>query len=106
MITHSAGRNVTNDHVAAGAGSAPATGSATTIIGTLVVLACFAAPLFLTLPDSMDSAARPRPLISAAGAADVREATFHERHPAQAGVEWTDTLDETSLVQWRTRASD
>lgn len=106
MIKNSADRNATNDNVAAAAMSPPDTGSATTIMGSLVVLACFAAPLFLTLPDTMDSAARPRPLISEAGAADVREATFHERHPAQAGVEWTDTLDEAAVAQWRMRASD
>ncbi len=107
MTTYSADLNVSNDNLAAGTVSgAPETGSATTVIGSLIVLACFAAPLFLTLPDTMDSAARSRPLISEASAADVREATFHERYPAQSGVEWTDTLDEAGLAQWRTRATD
>ena len=106
MNTNSASHTATRDHVAAGEVSPPATGSLTTIIGGLVVLACFAAPLFLTLPDTMDSAVRPPALIGEAGAADIRELTFHERHPAQSGVEWTDTLDEAGLAQWRSRSSD
>lgn len=106
MNTNSAAHSAANDNLAAGAVSPTDTSSLTTIIGGLVVLACFAAPLFLTLPETMDSAARPRPLISEAGAADVREPTFHERHAGQAGVEWTDTLDQAGLAQWRMRVSD
>jgi hypothetical protein len=105
MNTNSAAPDAVIDRVAGGAVSSPDTGSITTIIGGLVVLASFAAPLFLTLPDTMDSATRPRPLISEAGAADVREATFHERHPAHAGAQWADSLD-GALAQWRMRASD
>lgn len=106
MNTNSADPSTAKENVVAGAVSPPETGGLTTIIGGLVVLACFAAPLFLTLPETMDSAARPRALIGEARASDVREPTFHERHPAQAGVQWTDTLDEGGLAQWRARTSD
>jgi len=99
MNTESGLQNATSANVAAGAASPHYAGSLTTIIGGVVVLACFAAPLFLTLPETMDSAARPSPLISEAVAADVREPTFHERHPVQGSVDWTDTLDEARLAQ-------
>ncbi|HYH43808.1 MAG TPA: hypothetical protein VD867_17700 [Burkholderiales bacterium] len=78
------------------AGSAPESKKEglTMIVGALVVMMCFAAPLLLTLPQTMDAAARPIPMIGEAVAADAPTGTFHERHPVKAGADWADSMEE------------
>ena len=92
----------------ASAGEIPAaeTGGLTMIICTLLVAVCFAAPLLLTLPQTMDAVASSRPVLSDIAVGDVAAATFHERHPVQAGTDWFDSLEDAELAQWRMRASD
>ena len=78
------------------AGSAPEAKpeGLTMILGALVVMMCFAAPLLLTLPQTLDAAARPIPMISEAVAADAPAGTFHERYPVKAGADWADSMEE------------
>ena len=90
------------------------TGGPITLLCAAVIAACFAAPLLLTLPQTLDAAGAPAPLIretigeaafqAATGA--VPESTFHERHPAPATAAWVDRLEESELATWRQRASD
>ena len=96
----------TNNDGAERATREPRAEGLTILIGALVVMTCFAAPLLLTLPKAMDAAAKPTPLISEAAAADFTGPAFHERYQVQASQDWVDSLEETELAQWRMRASD
>ena len=66
----------------------------TMIVCTLLVAVCFAAPLLLTLPATMDAVASPVPVIGDIAASEPSVGTFHERHPVQAGTDWVDTMEE------------
>ena len=59
-------------------------GGVTMAVCVAIVAVCFAAPLFLTLPQAMDAAASPVPVIVEAGAAPADGQTFHERYPVKA----------------------
>ena len=90
------------------------TGGPITLFCAAVIGVCFAAPLLFSLPQTLDAAVSPAPLIretmgqavsqGATGAAP--EPTFHERHPLQATDSWVDTLEESELATWRLRSSD
>jgi hypothetical protein len=90
------------------------TGSPITLFCAAVIGVCFAAPLLMTLPQTLDAAASPAPLLretmdqaalqAAMGAAP--EPTFHERYPVPPAGSWVDTLEESELAAWRLRASD
>ena len=84
----------THYDVPAGSAREPKPEGLTMIIGALVVMTCFAAPLLLTLPQTMDAAASPGPMISEAVAADAPTGTFHARYPVKAGVDWVDSMEE------------
>lgn len=83
-----------NHDVSVGAAREPKPEGLTMIIGALVVMTCFAAPLLLTLPQTLDAAASAGPMISEAVAADAPAGTFHERYPVKAGVDWADSMEE------------
>ena len=71
-----------------------------------VVAVCFAAPLLLTLPQTLDAAERPVAASIERAASGASEAPDHERYPVQATSDWVDSLEETELAVWRQRASD
>jgi hypothetical protein len=106
MNTQASLHIATKDVAADRATREPRAEALTMIIGALVVMTCFAAPLLLTLPKAMDAAATPTPLIGEAAAADLTGPAFHERYPVQASQDWVDSLEESALAQWRMRASD
>jgi hypothetical protein len=87
----------------AGAIAETETTGVTMLVCALLVATCFAAPIFLTLPETMGAAATPPQTISEVASASA--STFHERHLAQPTVDWTD-LDEGELATWRLRSSD
>ena len=90
------------------------TGGPITLFCAAVIGVCFAAPLLLSLPQTLDAAVSPAPPIretmgqtafqDATGGAP--EPTFHERHPVQATDSWVDTLEESELATWRLRSSN
>ena len=98
-------RIATND-VSAGEIPETDTSALTMIVCALLIAVCFAAPLLLTLPQTMDAVASSRPVWSDIGVSEAAAATFHERHPVQAGTDWYDSLEEAEVAQWRMRASD
>jgi len=59
-------------------------GGVTMAVCVAIVGVCFAAPLFLTLPQVMEAAASPAPVIVEAGASGVVGPTMHERYPVKA----------------------
>ena len=61
-------------------------GGVTMAVCVAIVGVCFAAPLFLTLPQAMDAAASPAPapVIVEAGAPAAFGPTMHERYPVKA----------------------
>ena len=85
-----------------------------TVLCIVMIVLSFGAPLLMTLPQMLDAAASPAPLISevlqgvasqgtlAAGP----ERTFHDAHSAQSSRAWVDTLDGRELAVWRLRSSD
>src|SRR5687767_10443430 len=91
--------HIATKDVTAGAVPEVETAGISIILGALLVVACFAAPLLLTLPQTMDAAASPRPSVRDVVITSVPETAFHERHPAAVKESWTDTLDETALAQ-------
>jgi hypothetical protein len=99
MNTKSSLHIATREDRAAGASGEAQSEGLTTIIGALVVMTCFAAPLLLTLPQTMDAAASPAPMIREAVAADSNAPTFHERHPLQAGTDWSDPLEQSVVAR-------
>ena len=72
---------------------------------TLMILA-LAAPLLLTLPQTLDAAVSPPPAATALRPTPAAERPFHERYPVQATTSWEDSLEQTELATWRARASD
>ena len=68
---------------AAGATPEIESGGVTMAVCVAIVGVCFAAPLFLTLPQAMDAAASPAPVIVEAGTAGVAGPTMHERYPVK-----------------------
>jgi len=92
-------------HKGAGAGSEVHKG-AVMLFCVAVVAVCFAAPLLLTLPKTLDAAERPAPTPVEPASEHAPEAPYHERYPVQGTSDWTDTLEETELAAWRLRSSD
>ena len=105
-MTNKANLRIAATDASAGAVPDVETGPITVVVGALLVAVCFAAPLLLTLPQTMDAAASAGPSIREVAVTAAPEATFHERYPGQPSVDWTDSLDESSLAEWRMRASD
>jgi hypothetical protein len=85
-----------------------------TVFCIVVIGLSFGAPLLMTLPQMLDAAASPAPLISEvlqvgagqSAAAVGPERTFHDAHSAQATRGWVDTLEDRELAVWRLRSSD
>jgi hypothetical protein len=71
-----------------------------------VVAICFAAPLLLTLPQTLDAAERPVSAWVGPAPDETSQAPFHERYSMQPTSDWADSLDEGELAAWRQRASD
>lgn len=79
-----------------------------------VVVVCFAAPLLMSLPQMLDAAASPAPLIREtmdqaalqAAAGGAPGPTFNERHPVMVPGPWIDMHGESALATWRLRSSD
>ena len=99
---------------AAGAVPEIQTGGPITLFCAALIAVCFAAPLLMSLPQTLDAVASPTPLIretigqaalqTATGA--TPEPTFHERYPVQGATSWVDTLEESELAAWRLHSSD
>ena len=72
----------------ASAGAIPEieSGGVTMAVCVAIVAVCFAAPLFLTLPQAMDAAASPAPVLIEAAAPAADGQTFHERYPVKAAL--------------------
>ena len=69
-------------------------GGVTMAVCVAIVAVCFAAPLFLTLPQAMDAAASSAPVIAEGGASGLGGPTMHERYPVKATSlpEWVETF--------------
>ena len=75
---------------------------ATMLVCALLVATCFAAPIFLTLPETMDTAVNVPPATGRL----ARAMPGHEREPAPPTLVRTGALDERALETWRLRATD
>lgn len=105
---------ITPKDTAAGAAPEMQTCGPITVFCMVVIAVSFGAPLLMTLPQMLDAAASPPPLISevlrggsAPGTmASAADRTFHDAQSAQATRAWVDTLDDAALAVWRLRSSD
>ena len=90
-----------------GAGAIPEiqTAGFTMMVCALLVAVCFAAPLFLTLPQALEAAGTAPSAISGA-VGDAGQVTFHERHMVPSALDSAGGFEESRLAQWRMRASD
>ena len=85
-----------------------------TVFCVAVIALSFGAPLLMTLPQMLDAAAGPAPLISEvlqAGAARAAitarpERSSHDAQSAPATRAWVETLEGEELANWRLRSSD
>ncbi|HZN25742.1 MAG TPA: hypothetical protein VFB75_16065 [Burkholderiales bacterium] len=75
----------------------------TIVLLIALVLLAVAAPLLVTLPQTLDAVASPPPAVVRIPAT---EEPFHEQYPVQATTSWEDTLDMGERAIWRMRSSD
>jgi hypothetical protein len=81
-----------------------------TVFCVAVIALSFGAPLLMTLPQMLDAAASPAPLISEvlqAGAARAAITARPERSQSEPATRaWVETLEGQELANWRLRSSD